>query len=121
MTQQRVTLYGLKSCDSCRKARTWLAQNGVAVHVHDVRRDGVTPQELQNWLNALGWQTLLNRRSTTWRELEPVQRTAVTDDASAQTLLLAHPSAIKRPVVQWPCGKVTVGFAPERWQELLAS
>ena len=121
MIQHVVTVYGLASCDSCRKARRWLEQNEVQLRWHDLRKDGVPAARLQHWLDTLGWQQLLNRRSTTWRELDPARRDAVQDACSALALLLAEPTAIKRPVIEWSgeLPPVTVGFAPESWRQYL--
>lgn len=122
MTRHSVTLYGLKSCDSCRKARAWLRQHEVDVHFHDLRADGVPADRLPVWLHALGWQQVLNRRSTTWRQLGAATRDGVTDADRAAALLLAHPSAIKRPLVQWSsddAADVTVGLVPQAWSARL--
>lgn len=118
MTHPIVTLYGLTSCDSCRKARHWLAEHGMAVRFHDFRQQGLPADRLRQWLDLLGWQQVLNRRSATWRQLDETARNAVVDIDSAAALLLAHPTAIKRPVVEWSQGEptVTLGFTPEQWQ-----
>lgn len=121
MTQRVVTVYGLASCDSCRKARRWLEQNGVQLHWHDLRKDGVPAARLQHWLDVLGWQQVLNRRSATWRNLDAATRDAVQDAPSALALLLDQPTAIKRPVIEWDGGSpvVTVGLTPESWRQRL--
>ncbi len=108
------TLYGIPNCDTVKKARTWLEGHGVAHAFHDFRKAGVPPQ-LDAWIAALGWEAVLNRKGTTWRKLDPAQQAAVRDAASAAALLRAQPSAIKRPVVEWDDGSVTVGFAPGDW------
>ncbi|HVR50915.1 MAG TPA: ArsC family reductase [Pseudorhodoferax sp.] len=108
------TLYGIPNCDTVKKARTWLDAQGVAYAFHDFKKAGVPPQ-LDHWLAQLGWEAVLNRKGTTWRKLDAAQQAAVHDAASAATLLRAEPSAIKRPVVEWDDGAVTVGFAPEAW------
>lgn len=121
MTRHVVTLYGLPQCDSCRKARRWLEQNGAQVRFHDFRKDGVPAERLRHWLDVLGWQQVLNRRSTTWRNFDPAARDAVDDAASALALLRAEPTAIKRPVIEWSGGSpsVTIGFAPDSWRPRL--
>ena len=108
------TLYGIPNCDTVKKARTWLDAQGVAYAFHDFKKAGVPPQ-LDHWLAQLGWEAVLNRKGTTWRKLDAAQQAAVHDAASAAALLRAEPSAIKRPVVEWDDGAVTVGFAPEAW------
>jgi len=104
-------LYGLKSCDSCRKALRWLADEGVEARLHDFRKDGLDKSLLARWSAAVGWESLLNRRSTTWRNL-PEQDKAELDDERALALMQAHPALIKRPVIEFD-GKVLIGFGDE--------
>ena len=108
------TLYGIPNCDTVKKARTWLDDQGIAYTFHDFKKAGVPPQ-LDAWMAQLGWEAVLNRKGTTWRKLDAAQQAAVHDAPSATALLRAQPSAIKRPVVEWDDGTVTVGFAPEAW------
>ncbi len=105
-----ITLYGIPNCDTVKRARTWLSDHGVAYTFHDFKKQGVPADQLPNWLAAVGWPTLVNRKGTMWRRLDDATRAAVADDASASALLLAQPSVIKRPVVVWRDGAVTVGF-----------
>ena len=105
-----MTLYGIPNCDTVKRARAWLAEQGIAHEFHDFKKAGVPEARLDAWLAAVGWETLLNRKGTTWRKLSDASREAVTDAASARAVMLAHPSAIKRPVVEWPDGRLTVGF-----------
>ena len=113
------TVYGIANCDTVKRARAWLAEQGVDAHFHDFKKAGVPPQELDGWLAAAGWEQVLNRRGTTWRKLDEAQRAAVVDLASARALMLAQPSVIKRPVVQWPDGRITVGFDDGDWANRL--
>ncbi len=92
-----ITLFGIKNCDACRKARKWLEERNIAHQFHDLREDGLDRGQLQDWMNALGWQQLLNRRSTTWRALSGSDRTDMTAE-KAMDLIMAHPTLIKRPV-----------------------
>jgi Spx/MgsR family transcriptional regulator len=108
-------LYGIPNCDTVKRARAWLAGRGVEHRFHDFKRQGVPPDRLDLWLQAVGWQTLLNRKGTTWRQMDTAQRDGVTDAASARALILQAPSLIKRPVVEWADGAITVGFDPEAW------
>lgn len=108
------TLYGIPNCDTVKKARTWLDEQGITYAFHDFKKAGVPPQ-LDDWIAQLGWEAVLNRKGTTWRKLDAAQQAAVHDAASAAALLREQPSAIKRPVVEWDGGAVTVGFAPEAW------
>ncbi len=107
-------LYGIPNCDTVKRARAWLAEQGQAASFHDFKKQGVPPAQLDRWIAALGWEPLLNRQGTTWRKLDEATRAAVVDAASARALMLAQPSVIKRPVVDWGSA-LTVGFQPDRW------
>ena len=110
-----ITLYGIPNCDTVKKARTWLTERGVEYSFHDFKKQGVPTDRVDGWLKAVGWETLVNRKGTTWRKLDESERAAVVDNASAKALVLANASVIKRPVVQWNDGTVTVGFNAEAW------
>ncbi|HCY16982.1 MAG: arsenate reductase [Curvibacter sp. GWA2_64_110] len=114
-----ITLYGIPNCDTVKKARAWLAEHGVVVQFHDFKKQGVPEQPLDHWLATAGWEKLLNRQGTTWRKLDATTQAAVTDAASARALMLAQPSVIKRPVVEWSASEVTVGFDAAGWQARL--
>lgn len=109
------TLYGIPHCDTVKKARAWLSEHGIEHRFHDFKKQGVPEAALDRWLAAAGWETLVNRKGTTWRGLDEATRAAVVDTASARALLLQHVSAIKRPVVEWADGLVTIGFSPDEW------
>ncbi|KQT13568.1 ArsC family reductase [Ramlibacter sp. Leaf400] len=113
-----VTLYGIANCDTVRKARAWLDGQGVAYQFHDFKKAGVPQERLAGWSRAVGWERLVNRQGTTWRKLDPAQQHGVQDEASARQLMLAQPSVIRRPVVEWPGGATTVGFDAQAWQAL---
>jgi Spx/MgsR family transcriptional regulator len=108
-------VYGIPNCDSVKKARTWLAAHGLQASFHDFKKQGVPAPELKGWLSALGWETVLNRKGTTWRQLDAAVQAGVTDSASAEKVMLTHASTIKRPVIRWPSGKITVGYTPDSW------
>lgn len=91
-----LTVYGLKSCDACRKARKALGDR--EHRFHDLREDGLDAAMLDRWIGALGWEALLNRRSTTWRGLDEAEKAGL-DAGRAQNLMLAHPALVKRPVI----------------------
>ena len=110
------TLYGIPNCDTVKKARAWLAEHGVTHTFHDFKKQGVPETELNHWLAAAGWEKLVNRKGTTWRGLDEATRNTVVDNATARALLLAHASVIKRPVVVWADGAITVGFDAADWQ-----
>lgn len=109
-----ITLYGIPNCDTVKKARAWLSEHGQAYSFHDFKKQGVPPESLTRWVQAAGWEKLLNRKGTTWRQLDATTQAAVVDAASAQLLMLVSPSAIKRPVVDWG-NAITVGFDPADW------
>lgn len=111
-----ITLYGIPNCDTVKKARAWLGAQGVAHAFHDFKKQGVPEAALDAWLAALGWEALVNRKGTTWRGLDDATRAAVADAAGARRALLAKPSLIKRPVVQWADGAFTAGFDAADWQ-----
>ena len=113
MNTPTVTVYGIPNCDTVKKARAWLTEHGVSHTFHDFKKQGVPAELLPQWLESAGWQTLVNRKGTTWRKLEEATRAAVTGDATATALMLAHPSVIKRPVVMWHDGSLSVGFDAE--------
>lgn len=114
-----LTLYGIANCDTVKRARAWLAGQGVDHAFHDYKKAGVPQGELPRWIDALGWERLLNRAGTTWRKLPEAQRAGVVDGTSAAALMLAQPSVIKRPLVQWPDGSLSVGFDAEDWAQRL--
>jgi len=110
-------VYGLTRCDTCVKARKWLDANGVAYGFVDYRDEPVAPNTLQAWARQLGgWEKLVNRASTTWRNLEPALREPA-DDAAWKALIAAHPALVKRPVLVMPDGSVSVGFKEAGWAE----
>lgn len=113
MDKHRITLYGIPNCDTVKKARAWLTGHGVDYTFHDFKKQGVPADLLSGWIASVGWETLVNRKGTTWRKLDAALQASVVDAASAQTLMLSQASVIKRPVVVWNKGKVTVGFSPE--------
>jgi Spx/MgsR family transcriptional regulator len=114
-----ITLYGISNCDTVKKARAWLAAQGVAYQFHDFKKQGVPESRLDHWLATAGWDKLLNRQGTTWRKLDAATQAGVTDAKAARALMLAQPSVIKRPVAEWPDGAVTVGFAAADWENRL--
>jgi Spx/MgsR family transcriptional regulator len=111
-----IDLYGIPNCDTIKKARAWLAAHGIAHAFHDYKKEGVERALLACWCDAAGWETLLNRRGTTWRKLPEADRDGV-DRERALDLMCAHPSLIKRPVLV--IGDVVeVGFSEARYREL---
>jgi arsenate reductase len=105
-----ITLYGIPNCDTVKRARAGLAERGASVAFHDFKKAGVPADQLDVWLQSAGWQRLLNRQGTTWRKLDAATQAAVVDEASARALMRVQASVIKRPVVRWADGHITVGF-----------
>ncbi len=115
-----ITIYGIPNCDTVKKARAWLTEQGLAYTFHDFKKQGVPLDKLPSWGKAVGLDRLLNRQGTTWRKLDATTQASAGTPQGAQALVLANPSIIKRPVVQWPRGDVTVGFDASRWAEMIA-
>lgn len=112
-----ITLYGIPNCDTVKKARTWLTTNGHDATFHDFKKQGLDAATVSAWLTQVDWQVLANRKGTTWRKLSDEQKAAVVDNASAQALMLATPSVIKRPVLARD-GTYSVGFSDTQYQAL---
>jgi len=111
-----VTVYGIKNCDTVKKARAWLDAHGVAYDFHDYKIAGLMRSRLEKWCDERGWETLLNRAGTTFRKLPPKDTEGLTR-AKAVALMLEHTSLIKRPVVEGQ-GLLLVGFKPESFAPL---
>lgn len=111
-----VTMYGIKNCDTIKKARLWLETAGVEYAFHDYKKDGLSAALLDLWLDELGWEALLNTRGTTWRAL-PDDVKAGVDAASAKALMLNNPSIIKRPLLDTGSRKV-LGFSAGEYAAL---
>lgn len=112
-------LYGIPNCDTVKKARRWLDGQGVSYRFHDVRKDGLDAARLQGWIDALGWERLLNRAGTTFRKLPDAQKEGL-DAASARALMLEQPAMIRRPVVE-AAGTVSAGFSADEWKARFAA
>jgi len=112
-----VTMYGIKNCDTIKKARAWLDDHAIAYHFHDYKTAGVDPARLARWIAAEGWETVLNRAGTTFRKLDDADKQGLDGD-KASALMLAQPSMIKRPVLEHP-GGILIGFAPDRYARAL--
>lgn len=108
---KRITIHGIKACDTMKKARAWLDSHGIAYDFHDYKTSGIRPEVLESWCQALGWEALLNRSGTTFRKL-PDSDKADLDQAKAIALMVAQPSMIKRPVLDIG-GTLIAGFRPE--------
>jgi arsenate reductase len=113
----RVTMYGIRNCDTVKKARAWLDRQGIEYQFHDYKAAGIDRERLEGWCGKLGWEALLNRAGTTFRKLPDPDRQGI-DARKAVTLMLAQPSMIKRPVLE-AGGRLLVGFKPEAYEAAL--
>ncbi len=111
-----LTLYGIKNCDTVKKARRWLEDHGIEYEFHDFRQDGLEKKLLSSWVDDLGWESVLNKRSTSWRNLSEKDKN-ITTDAQAIKLLLANPTLIKRPITQ-DRNTLLVGFKEAEFKKL---
>jgi Spx/MgsR family transcriptional regulator len=113
-----LTVYGIPNCDTIKKARTWLDKNNVPYTFHDYRKDGLSEEKLSKWFKELPWDKVLNKSSTTWKELSAEEKATVTNEAAAAKILLNNTSAIKRPLVEDSSGKaVQIGFSEKDFAE----
>ena len=112
-----VTIYGIKNCDTMKKARAWLDKKGVAYDFHDYKAKGVERAKLEGWAKKAGWETLLNRAGTTFRKLPDKEKDGLSEK-KAIGLMLAQPSMIKRPVLDLGGGKLLVGFKPDEYAKI---
>jgi len=111
-----ITIYGIKNCDTMKKARAWLDKNRVAYDFHDYKTTGIDRERLERWCKVVGWEALLNRAGTTFRKL-PDKDKEVADARTAIALMLKQPSMIKRPVLDLGRDRLLVGFKPEIYKD----
>jgi arsenate reductase len=117
-TGTRITIYGIKNCDTMKKARGWLDRHGIAYAFHDYKTQGIDRARLEEWSGKLGWEALLNRSGTTFRKLPDKDRENL-GPRTAIALMLAQPSMIRRPVLDLGRGRLLVGFKPEAYAAVL--
>jgi len=115
-----ITIYGIKNCDTMKKARAWLEKHGVEYLFHDYKTAGIERERLDQWCRKVGWESLLNRNGTTFRKLPDKDKNGL-DAKKAVALMLAQPSMIKRPVLDLGGGELMVGFTPELYGKALAA
>ncbi|MDE9540176.1 ArsC family reductase [Xenorhabdus bovienii] len=111
------TLYGIKNCDTMKKARRWLEDQEIPYQFHDYRVDGLSSELLQLFIEQVGWEPLLNTRSTTWRKLSDDQKSAINNTEAAKKLMLEQPAIIKRPLLVSETGNYLLGFKAEQYQQ----
>lgn len=116
MDESMTTIYGIKNCETMKKARAWLDKHEIAYAFHDYKTSGIDKATLEGWVRKVGWETLLNRAGTTFRKLPDGDKEGLTEKR-AIALMLAQPSVIKRPVLD-KRGKLTVGFKPESYERI---
>ena len=112
-------VYGIKNCDTVKKACKWLDQHDIEFTFHDFRKDGLTKSKVQSWLKEIDWETLVNKRGTTWRKLNDTQKSQI-NKTSATKLMVEQPTLIKRPVLEIGT-QVFVGFSPENYQSVFSN
>jgi arsenate reductase (glutaredoxin) len=115
-----ITIYGIKNCDTMKKARAWLDKRGVDYAFHDYKTAGIERDRLEQWSKKIGWETLLNRAGQTFRKLPDKDKIGI-NEKKAIALMLAQPSMIKRPVLDLGGGKLLVGFAPEIYSKSVSA
>ena len=111
-----ITIYGIKNCDTMKKARAWLDKQGVDYAFHDYKSAGIEREKLEKWAKKAGWEALINKAGTTFKKLPDQDKEGLTEK-KAIALMLGQPSMIKRPVLELPGGKLLVGFKPEAYEE----
>lgn len=114
-----LTIYGIKSCSTCRDAKKWLDAQGIAYRFHDLREDGIDIQTLERWADSVEWEKLLNKSSLTWRKLPDVDRSGMTRNR-ALAAMIEHPTLVKRPVLE-KGRQVALGFSARQYAEMLRS
>ncbi|WP_340159385.1 ArsC family reductase [uncultured Hoeflea sp.] len=113
-----VTIYGIRNCDTMKKARAWLAEHAVEAEFHDYKASGIDQAHLERWCSEAGWETVLNRAGMTFRKLDDADKQDL-DQEKAIALMLAQPSMIKRPVLE-AGDRIIVGFKPDRYEQFFA-
>jgi arsenate reductase len=111
-------VYGIPNCDTVKKVLTWLQNHKIPYQFHDYKKEGITPAKLKNWAGQVGWETILNKKSTTWRELDAKTQASVINEKAAIALMTAHTSSIKRPVIEKDEKVITVGFNEAAYEKL---
>ena len=114
-------VYGIPNCNTVKKARTWLSDNGLDYEFHDFKKQGISAEKLIEWCAVFGWERVLNKKGTTWKKLSPDLQNGVKDQETAVAILLEYNSAIKRPVIEFNGKAVLLSFDEEAYNKLLLS
>jgi Spx/MgsR family transcriptional regulator len=112
-------VYGIKNCDTVKKALDWLKKNNIAYEFHDYKSKGVTAHKVKSWVNQVGWEELVNKKGTTWRQLEDSYKQSIKDEMSAISLMEEKTSVIKRPIIEHEGKIITIGFDAVEYSESL--
>ena len=112
------TIYGIPNCDTVKKTITWLKQHKIAYEFYDYGKNGISPSKLKQWSEQIGWETLLNKKGTTWRKLTEKTQAAITHEKAAIKLLAENTSAIKRPLIEMGDKIITVGFDEDVYRKI---
>lgn len=115
-----ITMFGIKNCDTIKKARKWLESESIEYQFHDYKKEGLSPELLNAWVQNLGWEALINKRGTTWRKLPEETKESI-DQASAIEVMLANTSIIKRPLLVDDAGNKLLGFKADEYQNFINS
>jgi arsenate reductase len=112
-------IYGIKNCDTVKKALNWLKTNNIAYEFHDYKSKGITEHKIQSWVNQVGWEELINKKGTTWRQLDDVYKGSITNEAAAISLMLDKTSIIRRPIIEHEGKLITIGFDEQEYKEYM--
>lgn len=115
----QMIVYGIPNCNTVKKARTWLTDNGIAYEFHDFKKQGISADKLNEWCTVFGWEKVLNKKGTTWKKIPSDQQSLIKDQPSAVSLLMENTSAIKRPVVEKDGKAILISFDEELYSNLL--
>lgn len=112
------TVYGIPNCGTVKKALTWLEAHQIPFEFHNYKKQGISATKLKNWSSQLGWETVLNKKSSTWRGLTPEVQASITNEKSAIKLLIEHTSGIKRPLIEEGDQVIAIGFDADNYAKL---
>ncbi len=118
-TKPNIKVYGIPNCQSVKKARTWIEEQGLEYEFHDFKKQGVPLVALKHWVKTLGWEVVLNKKGTTWRQLPLSEQSLVQDAPTAIQAMSLHPSLIKRPVIEVEPKHLVIGVNPEEWENVM--
>jgi Spx/MgsR family transcriptional regulator len=114
-----ITIYGIPNCQSVKKARTWVEEQGLTYEFHDFKKQGVPLSHLKRWVQSKGWEVVLNKKGTTWRQLPADEQSRVLDASSAISAMSKYPSLIKRPIIEIGDSNLEIGVNPQAWANVM--